>query len=228
MQNFNFPVEVVRTNRKKSATIKLDGSKVRINVPKSLSDRKVEELIEKRRAWIETKLQQQALKPQPQKKQYIDGEDFFYLGKSYQLKILMGKNDQVKISKNFLVVTLKDQNTQTKIRSILEGWYKERAKELLTKKTIQLAKVIDVHPRQISIKNYRSRWGSCSSTGNLSYNWRIIQAPINIIDYVIVHELCHLIEHNHSPRYWSHVSKHFPKWKECRDWLKNTNINNEN
>ena len=134
MQNFNFPVEVVRTNRKKSATIKLDGSKVRINVPKSLSDRKVEELIEKRRAWIETKLQQQALKPQPQKKQYIDGEDFFYLGKSYQLKILMGKNDQVKISKNFLVVTLKDQNTQTKIRSILEGWYKERAKELLTKK----------------------------------------------------------------------------------------------
>jgi len=225
MQNFNFPVEVVRTNRKKSATIKLDGSKVRINVPKSLSDRKVEELIEKRRAWIETKLQQQALKPQPQKKQYVDGEDFFYLGKSYHLKILMGKNDQVKISKNFLVVTLKDQNSQTTIRSILEGWYRERAKELLTKKTIQLAKVIDVNPRQISIKNYRSRWGSCSSTGDLSYNWRIIQAPINIIDYVIVHELCHLIEHNHSPRYWSHVNKHFPKWKECRDWLKNTTIN---
>ena len=171
MQNFNFPVEVVRTNRKKSATIKLDGSKVRINVPKSLSNRKVEELIEKRRAWIETKLQQQALKPQPQKKQYVDGEDFFYLGKSYQLKILMGKNDQVKISKNFLVVTLKDQNSQTAIRSILEGWYRERAEELLTKKTIQLAKVIDVHPRQISIKNYRSRWGSCSSTGDLSYNW---------------------------------------------------------
>ena len=163
MQNFNFPVEVVRTNRKKSATIKLDGSKVRINVPKSLSDRKVEELIEKRRAWIETKLQQQALKPQPQKKQYVDGEDFFYLGKSYQLKILMGKNDQIKISKNFLVVTLKDQNTQTTIRSIIEGWYKERAEELLTKKTIQLAKVIDVHPRQISIKNYRSRWGSFRS-----------------------------------------------------------------
>ena len=70
------------------------------------------------------------------------------------------------------------------------------------------------------LKNYKSRQGSCSINGNIDYNWKIIQAPKNVIDYVVVHELCHLIEHNHSPKYWGNVERFMPNWRDGRDWLK--------
>ena len=84
----------------------------------------------------------------------------------------------------------------------------------------RLSKVIGVSPKSVSIKNYKSRWGSCSSNGELTYNWRIILAPHRIVDYVVVHELCHLLEHNHSPKYWKHVEHYVPNWREHRDWLR--------
>ena len=225
MHGFNFPIKVVRTNRKKSATIKLDGGMVKINVPQSLSDIRVRGLIEKKLQWIKTNLKEQSLKPQSKKKEFVDGVTFSYLGKNYKLQIIEGLTPSIKLSQGFLVVTVKGKTSQSKVQSIIEYWYKEKAKKVLTEKTNQLAEKIGVRPKIIFIKNYRSRWGSCSSNGNLSYNWRIIQAPTKIINYVVVHELCHLLEHNHSARYWAHVSTHFPKWKESRDWLKKTNIN---
>ena len=103
---------------------------------------------------------------------------------------------------------------------LLEGWYQRQADRLLKDKTDRLAKIVGVCPRSVSIKSYKSRWGSCSSNGELTYNWRIILAPHRIVDYVVLHELCHLLEHNHSARYWAHVERHAPGWRACRDWLR--------
>lgn len=69
-------------------------------------------------------------------------------------------------------------------------------------------------------KDYKSRWGSCSTTGDISYNWKIVMAPHRIVDYVVVHELCHLLEHNHSAIYWRHVERIIPDFKKCGEWLK--------
>jgi predicted metal-dependent hydrolase len=81
-----------------------------------------------------------------------------------------------------------------------------------------------VNPASVTVKNYKSRWGSCSTKGDISYNWRIILAPHSIVDYVVVHELCHMLEHNHSSKYWKHVERHVPNWRECREWLKHNEL----
>ena len=74
--------------------------------------------------------------------------------------------------------------------------------------------------QSVGVNEYKARWGSCSSNGGVTYNWRIIMAPHHIVDYIVVHELCHLLEHNHGPKYWKHVQNVVPNYKECREWLK--------
>ena len=121
-------------------------------------------------------------------------------------------------------MTKTDIDTKNTIRSLLEHWYRSLAEKRLGEKTVRLAGVIGVNPASVTVKNYKSRWGSCSTKGDISYNWRIILAPHSIVDYVVVHELCHMLEHNHSSKYWKHVERHVPNWRECRQWLKHNEL----
>ena len=222
MEDFEFQVEVKRTDRRKSASISLDGNLVKVTVPKSLSDRRIRDLIGKRTPWIKSKLKEQSLRPSSKPKEYVSGETVPYLGKNYRLKVVEGKIPSIKMVGGYLVATILncERNRQDAVKSLLEDWYIRQAKRRLKEKTDRLSKIVGVNPKSVSIKNYKSRWGSCSSNGDLTYNWRIILAPHRIVDYVVVHELCHLLEHNHSPRYWRHVEHHVPDWRDCRDWLR--------
>ena len=227
MEGFDFEVIVKRTDRRKSVSISLDGDIVKVTVPKSLSDNRIKELISKRTSWIKTKLNEQALRQPPKPKEYISGETFPYLGKNYRLKVIEGVVPSIKMVGGYLVATLlsAEKNRQDTVKYLLENWYLANADKRLKEKTERLSKIVGVTPKSISMKNYKSRWGSCASNGELTYNWRIILTPHRIVDYVVVHELCHLLEHNHSPRYWRHVEHHVPDWKDCRDWLKHCNAN---
>lgn len=227
MEGFDFEVIVKRTDRRKSASISLDGDIVKVTVPKSLSDNRIKELINKRTSWIKTKLKDQALRQPPKTKEYISGETLAYLGKNYRLKVIEGDAQSIKMVSGYIVATVHstEKNRQDSVKHLLEGWYIEKADKRLKAKTKRLSKVVGVSPKSVSMKNYKSRWGSCSSNGELTYNWRIILTPHRIVDYVVVHELCHLLEHNHSPRYWRHVEHHVPDWRDCRDWLKYCNAN---
>jgi predicted metal-dependent hydrolase len=102
----------------------------------------------------------------------------------------------------------------------LEEWYRAHALEKLKEKTKRYAFIIGVSPKSVDLKDYKARWGSCSSSGDVTYNWRIIIAPHHIVDYIVVHELCHSLEHNHGPKYWKHVERVVPNYKDCREWLK--------
>ena len=104
-------------------------------------------------------------------------------------------------------------------KMLLIEWYSSHALTRLKNKCSRYAKALGVEPASIKVDDYKTRWGSCSSTGNLSFNWRIILAPHSIVDYIVVHELCHMLELNHSDRYWKHVSNIIPNYKECREWL---------
>ena len=226
MEGFGFQIEVTRTDRKKSASIHIDGNLVKVIAPKSLSDNRVRELITKRTPWIKTKLNEQSQRPIPKPKEYVSGETVPYLGRNYRLKVVSGDTVSIKMKNGYLVATIPEgeTNRQKDIKSLLEDWYQAHAEMRLKEKTERLSKIVGVTPKSVSVKSYKSRWGSCSSNGELTYNWRIILAPHRIVDYVVVHELCHLLEHNHSPRYWKHVEHHVPDWRECRDWLKHHNL----
>ncbi len=226
MDGFDFEVEVNRADRKKSASIEVDNNRVIVTVPRSVADSRIQELVKKRSAWIKTKLKESALRPLPKPKEFVSGETFPYLGKNYRLKVQIGSTASVGIYKGYLVVTLPNEvpDQDKKVRLLLEKWYRSHAEKHLKEKTDRFSKVVGVSPKSVSVRSYKSRWGSCSSNGELTYNWRIILAPHRIVDYVVVHELCHLLEHNHSPRYWNHVEYHVPDWRECREWLKSRNL----
>lgn len=225
MDGFAFQVEVVRSGRKKSASIELDSGLVKIRVPKSLPDNRVRELIAKHTVWIKTKLKEQSERPAPKPKEYVSGEAFPYLGRNYRLKVVTGDSPSIRLKNGYLVATVPEREAnQRTIKCLLESWYRSHAEVRLREKTKRLSKLVGVTPSSVSVRNYKSRWGSCSSKGDITYNWRIILAPHRIVDYVVMHELCHLLEHNHSPKYWQHVARHVPDWKERREWLRSNPI----
>ena len=219
---FEFPVEVIRTSRRRSASIYLDGEGVKVRVPESISDSYVRDLIIRKSPWIKRKLREAELAVPPRPREFVSGETFSYLGKNYRLKVLDGNTSSVKLRGGYLeaIVSGSLGTKEEQIRSLLVKWYQKHARERLEEKTRRYAKILQVKPRSVSVKDYKSRWGSCSVKGDISYNWRIVIAPHRIVDYVVVHELCHILEHNHSPDYWRHVERVIPDFKECRQWLK--------
>jgi predicted metal-dependent hydrolase len=222
--NFDFPVEIIRTERSKSASIEIEDDIVKVTVPKNLSDVRIENLIRNRTTWIRQKLKIQTEIIRPKSKEYVSGETFTYLGRNYRLKCVSGSVENAKLKNGYLTVHVEKGvsgcDCERSVKTSLEQWYRGHALSKLKEKTKRYASIIGVTPKSVGLKDYKARWGSCSSSGDVTYNWRIIIAPHHIVDYIVVHELCHLLEHNHSPKYWKHVEHVIPNYKDCRQWLK--------
>ncbi|GAH26106.1 unnamed protein product, partial [marine sediment metagenome] len=151
------------------------------------------------------------------KKEFVNGERFLYLGNYYNLKlvgnqeILLDFKDEFLLSKKYLSYA----------RNIFIIWYKRRAYETISQRVRLYAQKRGFKYNKINITNARKRWGSCSHQSNLSFTWRLIMAPLPIIDSVVVHELVHLEVKNHSKAFWNKVGSLDPKYEEHKDWLKN-------
>ena len=109
---------------------------------------------------------------------------------------------------------------EARIQGYLQAWYRGRALERLQDKTTRYAQRIGVSPAGVSVRSFKSRWGSCNKHGQIVFNWAIIKAPHSIVDYVVIHELCHLIHPNHSKAFWQLVGRHDPAYPAHRQWLK--------
>ena len=220
-----FPLEIVRSKRRKTASIRLvEGGGVRVTIPRHLPDRWVHDLLRRRSQWIRRQLALQSevvpLKP----KAYVEGARLTYLGRNYCLKRVHGAAVEARLRQGCLCISTPDGLTgaplAVAIRGALERWYAARALAKLSEKTQRYAALLGVAAKSIAVRDYKSRWGSCSVSGDIRYNWRIIMSPQPIVDYVVVHELCHLLEHNHSARYWRHVEGVIADYRERRQWLK--------
>ena len=222
MSSLGLPVEIIKTNRKKSASIQLIDGQVKVRAPRSLSDKRINDLIKKRTPWIKEKLEDLAKRPKAIEKKYVDGEIFSYLGKNYTLKIVESDEACVKLKNGCFIVAISKNEfgKAEQVQDLLSDWFRAHANKYLQERTDKFAKIIGVLPSSVSIKNYKARWGSCSTNGAIDFNWKIIQAPKKVIDYIVVHELCHLLEHNHSPKYWRCVEKFMPNFKDSKNWLK--------
>lgn len=217
-------IEVIRTNRRKTASIEVNAGQVRVIVPRQLSQKKIEELLLKKAKWIREKLRIQSLITPVKPKEFVSGESFSYLGKNYRLKLLRGDSGGVKLLGGCLVLavpdSLSDGGRESFIKKELTQWYRIHAGQRLTDKSKRLSKILGVSPNSIELKDYKSRWGGCSANGIIKFNWRIIMAPHKIVDYVVVHELCHMTHHDHSSRFWKSVEAVIPDYREHREWLK--------
>jgi predicted metal-dependent hydrolase len=214
---FDFPVEIRRSERKRTAEIKVINSQVIVAVPQTLSEVRIESLINKRRGWIRKKLALQSQVTPFKPKEFVTGEAFSYLGRNYRLKLT--RNDSVKL-KNGYFYAGDSSKGKTHVKAALTDWYQSHATHRLTQKTQRYAELLGVMPRSTTVRDFKTKWGSCSIRGDIAYNWRIIMAPHGIVDYVVAHELSHLIEHNHSAKFWSALEKTLPDYRDKKQWLK--------
>ncbi len=117
-------------------------------------------------------------------------------------------------------LTVEHDPASAPLAAVLEGWYRQEARTLLTARAAQVAADLGVTYARLTIRDGRSRWGSCSSAGGLNFSWRLILAPPDVLEYLVVHELAHLRELNHSPRFWAIVAEHCPEYRLQQRWLK--------
>ncbi|MGI5912195.1 MAG: M48 family metallopeptidase [Syntrophomonadaceae bacterium] len=128
------------------------------------------------------------------------------------------KKGQIQI-KDSNIIILTSEDDKEKMKQTLELWYRQKAREKILERISLYESIIVRVPGRIVIKSQKCRWGSCSSRGNLNFNWRLVMAPVEVIDYIVVHEMCHLIELNHSYRFWSLVAQVMPNYKQNKQWL---------
>jgi len=216
-------VEVVRSIRR-TAALHIIGSDLQVRVPEHVGDERVAAFLQRKRPWIRSKVAEIRLLPPHRNKELVSGESFPYLGRHYRLKIKEGHQVGVRLSGGYLKATIRptDQGEQreARIQQYLQNWYRSRALERLQEKANRYSQQIGVTPTGVSVRNFRSRWGSCDKKGQVVFNWNIIKAPHAIADYVVVHELCHLIHPNHSKEFWQLVGRHDSAYAEHRQWLK--------
>jgi predicted metal-dependent hydrolase len=210
--------------QRKSAVIEVyPDQQVAVSVPEGCELIVVEELIRKRAGWI---LQQQrqfsTYAPQEMPRSYVSGESYRYLGRQYRLKVLEAECEEVKQERNFIYVTLPEKHDTKRVQFILDQWYRDRAKQIFTERLhvcYPRVERLGVSLPPIAIRSMKTRWGSCSNAGLITLNPRLVQAPIDCIDYVLLHELCHLKEHNHGKHYYQLLDQTLPDWRERRQKL---------
>jgi len=201
--------------------------KIQVISPKGLNDETIKEKVKSRGKWIIGKLLDfKDTGYIPFKREFVNGESFMYLGRNYLLKINIDNElskPKVELLDGRLQISspAKDQDI---LKKALEKWYRRQAEKIILKRVEFYKHKFNVVPRQVKIKQQKKRWGSCTSKGDLLFNWRTIMAPSPVIDYIIVHELSHLIHKNHSGKFWKSVESILPDYKDRKKWLKDYGV----
>jgi len=210
--------KIIRSDRK-SYSIEIDRNGFTIiRVPRRASNKEINEVIEKKSKWILKKQYEVESKRKEIKRfNFKTGEIFKCLDENYELILEENPTYAFKNENNKLYL---HSEFQEYAKQIIIDWYKYKAFEYIAPKTKEYADKLNLNYNQVKISNAKTRWGSCSAKKNLNFSWRLIIAPIPVVDYVIVHELAHLIEMNHSIRFWNIVRSVKPNYKIYETWLK--------
>ena len=220
---FGLRVEVLRSKRKTSV-LHIVGDELQIRVPNRVRDRKIVEILETKERWIRNKVIQLQNQRITNKREFISGESFSLFGRNLYLKVLEGGKVGTQLIDDYLITTVRTSEIgdlrKSRIKTYLEKWYIHEAYQKLEEKVMRYSKIIRVFPREIKVRNYKTRWGSCDNKGRLTFNFHLIKAPHEIVDYVVIHELCHMIQPNHSKFFWNEVARFDPSFKNHKKWLK--------
>ncbi len=216
-------MEIKRIIRSKRRSIGLQinsRGELIIRAPKRISIKKINRVIEKHSNWIRKKIiQAKKQKSEVPQKKFVQGEEFLFLGLKYWLDFRK-QNKKIVLDKKNSLICISDKNKK-QTKKIIKEWYQNKAEELLINKTNKFAKEKDLKINKAKISWAKKRWGSYSNKSrNINYNWRLIMAPEFVIDYVVIHELVHSKQSNHSQKFWKKVEQMYPEYKKAKKWLK--------
>jgi predicted metal-dependent hydrolase len=196
------------------------GTALTVILPRTYSLEHVTDIVKSKQRWILNTMTRFENHPLFSEKNIVSGDVIAYLGKQLRVVAKKGKETiPVYLERNRLVVNSASGNGE--LRSMLQTWYKTQATNLIQEKADKWSAKLGVTHNRITIRGQKSRWGSCSRNGNLSYNWKLVMAPETVIDYVVIHELAHLKQMNHSKKFWQLVAAYCPEWRDCKKWLRN-------
>lgn len=219
----NIEFEVTYSKRKTITILVAASGKVSVRAPHNLTQEMVVNRVKGKAKWIIKKLNEvKDIHPLPAEKEFISGELFMYLGSNYPLLLDIDEEltkPVVRLLGGRFIVQTPAWDKKI-ISDAMECWYRNKAREQISERIEYYQPWINAKPNRVTIKNQKKRWGSCSSRGNLNFNWRIIMAPAEVIDYVVVHEMCHLIHLNHSRNFWELVASILPDYKDRKGWLR--------
>jgi predicted metal-dependent hydrolase len=196
---------------------------VRVTAPAETALDAIEAKVRQRAPWIVR--QQRELEqylPATPPRQYVNGETHRYLGRQYRLKVIQNQPDVVKLTRGWLYVYIADTHDTAHVKQLVDAWYHTQAERVFHERLAAMLprfQHLDLCQPNLTIKPLQARWGSCTGSGTITLNVRLMQVPKQYIDYVIVHELCHLIEHNHSKRFYQLLDRMMPDWRESRQKL---------
>jgi predicted metal-dependent hydrolase len=209
--------QLIRSRKRRktiSLRIKEDG-KIVVYAPYRVLKWEIEKFINEKKSWISEK--ERSIKEA--EKAFIPEEKFLYLGEAYPLEIEKADHKNVPLRLSFGKFVL-DQGHIENAKNLFTQWYKREAKEKIAQRVNYHSNRLQLFPKGIRITSARYRWGSCSRDNQLSFSWRIIMAPLGIIDYILIHELVHIKEKNHSKRFWSYLESILLEYRQYRRWLK--------
>lgn len=208
-----------RSNRKTASIyIERDGS-VSLLVPDTLDDSRVDELIESKRRWIyEGIAEWEDLNATRVHREFVSGEGFLYLGRSYRLQIVEAQDEPLKLIDGCFRLRLNSNDNDP--AAAFRGFYRSKGREKIRERVAVYEPSLGVKASSIRVQELQNRWGSCGDDGSLAFHWKCMMAPLTVLDYIVVHELAHILHHNHSKEFWSAVDRVMPDYSDRREWLR--------
>lgn len=228
---------LVRSERRKTVGLYVKQGKITVRAPYYLDQKYIDALVQKKSLWLKAKLAEQSQQQRSTPSLFIDGSFLWVQGKYKKLTVIYGKKNQVNNLTDELQIVLaklnpgrvsdqeisdqsNEQEQRLKVKKLLEKWFKNQAETYITENLPYYCAKTNLKPKSFKIRQYKARWGSCNSKQELSFNYLLMMAPKWVIDYVIIHELCHLEHLNHSAKFWQLVNQHCPEYSAAKSWMK--------
>lgn len=227
-----FDYQLIRSSKRKTLTLQIKQGKMFVRAPQRLPLCEIESFINKKSLWLKQKLTEQKLRIQTTQHSainYSHGSEILYLGEKKYLDIQFKNTNNICISAECIHIDISNRKLKNIhnatdltvcVKQAIAHFFKKKTEEYLLLKLPELTEKLQLFPHQHKVRFYKRRWGSCNNRAELSFNYLLMMTPLWVIDYVIIHELCHIQHLNHSPAFWQLVEKYQPNYKQAKNWLK--------
>ncbi len=221
--NEKIAYQIVRSRRSTADVVIERDGRVLVRAPKSLSDERIDAIVKAKQSWIYRGLAEwRDLNATRVLREYRNGEGFLYLGRSYRLLLVAGQEEPLLLKNGRFCLRrdLVDRGEIAAAQRAFQDYYTARGMDRITQRVNYYTPKVGVASSGIDVRELGNRWASCSPKGNLAFHWKCLMAPQTIIDYIVVHELCHLHHLDHTDAFWNELDKVLPNYLERKEWLR--------
>jgi predicted metal-dependent hydrolase len=215
--------EVRRSDRRRTMQITVERSgELFIVAPSKVVDQQLIEFVEEKLLWVHTKLEEKArLQQRAPDKEFVDGEGFLYLGKSYRLRLIDRQLVDLHLKNGRFCLR---RSSVHRGREVFVSWYARRAQQWFERQVAEQANLMSVEVKEVKVQDLGFRWASFGADGRVFFHWKAILLPPRIAQYIVVHELAHAHHRDHSANFWIKVDQHLPDWRSRKSWLAENGI----